>query len=46
MDWSLAPRTEAALVGCRLERAALRERLDREVPEAAGELCRLLDEVF
>ena len=44
MDWTLSPRAEAALTGCRLEMPALRARLLAALPEAGEALSRLLEE--
>ena len=44
MDWTLSPKAEAALTGCRLEMPALRARLLAALPEAGEALSRLLEE--
>ena len=46
MDWTLAPRIEAALQGCPLEHGALRKRLLVALPETGEELfCRLAEQL-
>ena len=44
MDWTLSPKAEAALTGCRLEMPALQARLLAALPETGEELSRLLAE--
>ncbi|MBQ6274051.1 MAG: lipoate--protein ligase [Oscillospiraceae bacterium] len=44
MDWTLSPRAEVALTGCRLEKTALRARLLAALPETGEALSRLLEE--
>ena len=42
MDWTIAPRAEAALTGCRLETGALHKRVTAALPEQGEELFRML----
>lgn len=44
MDWTLSPKAETALTGCRLEMPALRARLLAALPETGEALSRLLAE--
>lgn len=44
MDWTVVPRLERALTGCRLEREHVFARVRGELPELGDELCAMLEE--